>query len=73
MLLGYTVTLVEFVPRVRESTVRSAADAAPRGPMRRDPRWARLEQAVLRALLPFAEARAAVCRELASAEAENST
>jgi hypothetical protein len=50
----------------RAATPAAAVDA----PMRSHPRWVKLEQAILKALLPFVEARDAVARALSNVEPE---
>jgi hypothetical protein len=64
-MLGYLFTLVQAASL--PEPVETDAAPAPDRP-REDSRWVRLEQAILRALLPFPEARLAVSRAMDDVE-----
>ena len=67
MDFGFRYELVPFKPRNLYRTEPAKQADAPSepiedAPIRTHPRWVRLEQAILKALLPFVEARDAVAR-----------
>jgi hypothetical protein len=64
--------LEAWTPRNECAETPAEAKSAPAedGPMRRHPRWVRLEQCILKALLPFVEARDAVAAALQAVEPE---
>ena len=70
----YFTTLDAMTPR-RDGCSPAASEAtpAPASSVRLDPMWSRLEDTILRALLPFAEARAAVVIALDSMQPVNSS